>query len=86
MNVKPPAGERAMTTDDLPALRVLRDVYRRTEGWPLGVPADERVAEALVRKKFLRYAPPVYLYPGKPRKTYSLTTSGKLVLAGRITL
>lgn len=68
-----------------PTLRVLKDVAKRTKGWPCGVPADGRVAPALVAKGYLRWAPPIWNYPNNP-KTYGLTTLGKLIVDGRVRL
>ena len=67
------------------SLKTLKDIHSRTKGWPVGVPADDRSAKALVDSGHLEYAAPIYLYPNNPR-TYRLTTLGKLVIDGKLTL
>jgi hypothetical protein len=66
-------------------LRTLKDIAARSKGWPVGIPADDRVAKGLVASGHLEYAPPAYNYQSNPR-TYRLTTLGKLVVDGRLSL
>lgn len=62
------------------SLSVLRDIQKRTKGWPCGVPSDDRIAKSLVVKGYLRFAPPMWNYPKNP-KTYGLTTFGELLIS-----
>ncbi len=61
------------------AIETLRSVKKRANGWPCGIPADKRVAEPLVMKGYLEYAPPVFNYPSNP-STYRLTGAGEAFL------
>lgn len=62
--------------------RVLRDVHRRSKGWPCGIPAPRRTAAALVVRDLAEYAPPVFNYPNYPA-CIRLTIMGKLEIGAR---
>lgn len=67
-------------------MALLKDIYKRSKGWPVGIPAfDAKLAKQLVEEGYLEYAPPAYLYPNLPA-TYRLTSLGKLVADGKIKL
>lgn len=74
-----------MTKKITPALRVLRDIARRTKGWPAGVPENNHIAKDLVAKGYLRLASPAWRYPNNP-SFYELTTLGQLVVDGKLSL
>lgn len=60
-------------------LRVMRDLKRRSKGWPVGLPAPRHTARALVSRGLAEYAPPLWLYR-KPVCCIRLTTRGEVTL------
>lgn len=60
-------------------LERLRDVWKRSKGWPVGIPAPPAQARRLVAKGLARWAPPMYAYP-KPVFAIALTGMGRAKL------
>jgi hypothetical protein len=59
--------------------RTLKEVERRSKGWPIGIPVNKSMAKRLVSLGYAEWAPPIFTYP-KPVYAIRLTTRGKVAI------
>jgi hypothetical protein len=43
-------------------LKMMKDVQRRSKGWPVGIAVKRQIGQRLVDRKWAEFAPPVWLY------------------------